>query len=382
MSKPRLLVAGPLPGRNDAVGGTKVSFAELLASFDASGTFDLQVVDTSRRVAHLSGLRRGASDCASFVRVLTQILRHARRADVVLFCASARALLYAGPPLQVAMRAAGKPFAVRAFGGNLDLVLETLPAWHRAAAERSVLAADLLLVQTRALLERFAARPNCRQHPTTRRASLRTRPRTGVARRFLFLGQLKTDKGLLLALEAIESLPEPCTLTVIGPALVDTPLERLRGCARARWLGALNPAEVARVIQEHDALLFSSTWAGEGYPGALIEALQAGLPVVASNWRALPELVEHERSGLLVPTRDARALTAAARRLTEDAELYAALSRGALVRGFELTPAHWHPRLEHWLLDLAAARPLSQVPAATLHGAARSAGTPRSRIPA
>ena len=54
----------------------------------------------------------------------------------------------------------------------------------------------------------------------------------------------------------------------------------------------------------------------EGFGIVLLEAMQSGLPVVASNATAIPELVEHDRTGLLFPPGDAEALAAALRSLT------------------------------------------------------------------
>ena len=49
-----------------------------------------------------------------------------------------------------------------------------------------------------------------------------------------------------------------------------------------------------------------------------MEAISSGVPVVASDISGIPEFVEHEGSGLLVPPRDRVALSDALRRLPED----------------------------------------------------------------
>jgi glycosyltransferase involved in cell wall biosynthesis len=77
----------------------------------------------------------------------------------------------------------------------------------------------------------------------------------------------------------------------------------------------------------------------EGIPVTLMEAMSVGLPVVASRISGIPELVEHERSGLLTPPGDAPALAAALRRLAASSELRAALGREArakVARDFDL----------------------------------------------
>jgi glycosyltransferase involved in cell wall biosynthesis len=59
----------------------------------------------------------------------------------------------------------------------------------------------------------------------------------------------------------------------------------------------------------------------DGIPNVLVEAMAVGLPVVSTTVAGVPELVEHERTGLLVPERDPGALASAMERLLQDAEL-------------------------------------------------------------
>jgi len=67
----------------------------------------------------------------------------------------------------------------------------------------------------------------------------------------------------------------------------------------------------------------------EGIPVALMEAMAAGLPVVATAISGIPELVAHERTGLLVPSGDANAIAAALERLAADPTLCARLGEAA-----------------------------------------------------
>lgn len=59
----------------------------------------------------------------------------------------------------------------------------------------------------------------------------------------------------------------------------------------------------------------------EGIPTVLMEAMASTVPVVASRLSGIPELVDHERSGLLVPPGDAHAIADALQRLSEDSSL-------------------------------------------------------------
>ncbi len=65
----------------------------------------------------------------------------------------------------------------------------------------------------------------------------------------------------------------------------------------------------------------------DGIPNVLVEAMAAGAPVVATAVSGIPELVEHEVNGLLIPSDDPEALADALLRLHDDPELTATLTR-------------------------------------------------------
>ena len=65
--------------------------------------------------------------------------------------------------------------------------------------------------------------------------------------------------------------------------------------------GSIAPDEVYKIISEQDALIFPSISPAEGYPGAVIESLLVGTPVIASNWLHLKEFLNHSNSILFEP---------------------------------------------------------------------------------
>jgi glycosyltransferase involved in cell wall biosynthesis len=68
----------------------------------------------------------------------------------------------------------------------------------------------------------------------------------------------------------------------------------------------------------------------EGFPRSAMEAAAMGLPVVATDIRGCRQVVEHESTGLLVPPRNAGALTDALARLAGDPGLRAAMGGAAV----------------------------------------------------
>jgi colanic acid/amylovoran biosynthesis glycosyltransferase len=94
----------------------------------------------------------------------------------------------------------------------------------------------------------------------------------------------------------------------------------------------------------------------EGLPTVLTEAMALKVPVVATPVTGIPELVEDERTGLLVPERDPAPLAGAIRRLIEEPETARRLAeagRARVERDFDL---HANVRELRTLFEAAAAR--------------------------
>jgi glycosyltransferase involved in cell wall biosynthesis len=81
-----------------------------------------------------------------------------------------------------------------------------------------------------------------------------------------------------------------------------------------RFLGFCH--DVTNYLAVADVFVHVPLWEGLGV--VVIEALSAGLPVVASRVGGIPELIEHERSGLLVPPQGPTALAGAIERVVRN----------------------------------------------------------------
>lgn len=53
------------------------------------------------------------------------------------------------------------------------------------------------------------------------------------------------------------------------------------------------------VLKDYFALLFPTYYSGEGFPGTIIDAYASGLPVIATNWRYNPEIIQHQVDGII-----------------------------------------------------------------------------------
>jgi glycosyltransferase involved in cell wall biosynthesis len=133
----------------------------------------------------------------------------------------------------------------------------------------------------------------------------------GGARVALAVSRLTAQKGIDVAIRALASLPEDVVLVVLGEGPERAALERLTrelGVEHRVFLLGRVP-DVAAWLRRADVFVHPARW--EGFGLAVLEAMLAGLPVVATNVSSLPELVVDGETGLLVPADDAAALAAA-----------------------------------------------------------------------
>jgi glycosyltransferase involved in cell wall biosynthesis len=144
----------------------------------------------------------------------------------------------------------------------------------------------------------------------------------------LCVANLRHDKGHRYLLDGIESLQEqglPCTLLIAGEGPERASLERQTGRLGidVRLLGAR--LDVPSLLARADVFVLPSLH--EGMSNAVMEAMAAGKPIVATAVGGTTELIEDR--GVLVPPGDPQALAGGVRRLLTDPELAGRLGEEA-----------------------------------------------------
>jgi glycogen synthase len=138
----------------------------------------------------------------------------------------------------------------------------------------------------------------------------------------MYLGRLARQKDVPTLVRAFGRLEEPASLVIIGDGpdrpRVDAAVGDLREAARSQVhrFGFRPHQEVPALLAAADVLVLPSIYEEMG--SILAEALQAGVPVVASRVGGIPTVVADGTTGLLVPPEDPDALAAAISRLITD----------------------------------------------------------------
>jgi len=115
--------------------------------------------------------------------------------------------------------------------------------------------------------------------------------------RAIYVGRITEEKGIMYLLKAI-SMVKGVSLSIVGEG---HDFDKIKDF-NFKYYGTLSHPELAKVLNEHDVLVFPSFM--EGFPNAVIEAMACGLSVIASNVGGIPEMVIHGHNGFLVPRKN------------------------------------------------------------------------------
>jgi len=331
----RVLTLGPLPSTITA--GTQVSYQQLVTFLGNRPDVHLSMLNTV-------GIRRnGLKGAVRFGRLLCRSIAFARKSDVVTLHCSTTALHIMGVTIFLVARLTGKPLIIRKFAG--DDYRTTLGKFGRYFAEFVLRHTDLYLVQTQQLVRLALDRglttvkwyPTSRPAPETHQTTLQDGQR---CLRFVYIGRVCEAKGMHVLAKAAKGLPKKAIIDVYGPWADDLERDVFDGCPKITYCGVLKPEEVIPTMQKYDASLLPTHFHQEGYPGAIVESYFAGLPVIATRWLAIPEIVD-ESVGILVEPKNADDFLQAMLRLSEDTALFQRLRSKTKAKAGFFSAEHW-----------------------------------------
>ncbi|GAA4707878.1 glycosyltransferase family 4 protein [Brevibacillus fulvus] len=337
MSKRKYLAMGPLP---PPIGGDTVLFSRLLRSrlLQEAG-IELEVIDTSRKEKESRLVRRlDVRDAQNAVRFLWRAIRLRPEVDGLLLWANNRFAYTLGLLLILLFSMRRKRVIIKLFGGDFAEEVARLPRWMQKLVKSLFSRVDYLLPETRGLCDFFRQRMGMAAEkvvhlpnflPYQPPISVHRLPVAGL--RTVFIGQIRTEKGVFDILEAVKRVPA-MTCTFYGPIFAREQArfqQLLAEIPRAAYGGVLSPGEVVDKIAEYDLLLLPSYHPGEGYPAAILEAFFAGVPVIATAWRMIPELVQHEVNGFLVKPNCPAEIAACVEKILSEPQRYELLSDNA-----------------------------------------------------
>jgi glycosyltransferase involved in cell wall biosynthesis len=133
-------------------------------------------------------------------------------------------------------------------------------------------------------------------------------------------GRLAPEKGIDVAIRAVGHLSDQVRLDIAGDGPARRDLEALAEAeapGQVVFHGRLPKDKLFDLLRSSSVAVVPSTWF-ENQPMAVLEAMAAGLPVIASDLGGLPELIDDGVDGLLVPPGDDKVLARAIDEMARD----------------------------------------------------------------
>ena len=151
--------------------------------------------------------------------------------------------------------------------------------------------------------------------------------------RMLYAGTWLDQRGIFYIRDTLRNLAgrlPQLTMTFAGCGVPSEEIQRFFGTEMAGRI-VVRPVVAADRMQElyseHDVFLFPSLM--EGLPSALLEAMATGMPVITTETCGMPDIVENEFNGLLIPPANAAAIEQSILRLAGSVELRQRLGEAA-----------------------------------------------------
>lgn len=133
----------------------------------------------------------------------------------------------------------------------------------------------------------------------------------------VFIGNLNKRKGTEYLIYAMKNLPYQCL--VIGDGKERRNLEQIAG-PNVKFLGKKSPEEIEKFLQSAAVLVLPAV-AGEGLPNVILEAMNYGVPVIATRIAGIPDVITHEKTGFVVKTHDPNEIEFYIKKIMKDPKL-------------------------------------------------------------
>lgn len=167
--------------------------------------------------------------------------------------------------------------------------------------------------------------------------------------RFVFLSRIIPMKGCGLILDAVRKLnavyQDRYVVDFFGPIEDDynkefiDKVEKLSNVSYKGFIDLRNEKDYD-ILASYDLMLFPTYWHGEGFPGIIIDAFIASLPVIASDWSLNSEIIEDGKTGLIISAKSVDALVEAMKRLIEDRGMIDEMSRNCKTHAMDYEVNH------------------------------------------
>jgi glycosyltransferase involved in cell wall biosynthesis len=345
----RILVVAP---SLDILGGQSVQAARLTSRLREEPVFEIGFLPINpglpgvlRKLQAIKYVRTVTTSLLYLATLLSRVPNY----DIIhIFSASYFSFLLAPTPAILIGKLYKKKIVLNYHSGEAE---DHLTRWRRSAIP-TIRLADEIAVPSEYLvrvLARFGLRARA-IYNTIETEAFQFRERRPVRPVFLSNRNLESHYGVdcvLRAFAIIQKRIPDARLTVAGDGSQRRALEQLTSVLGLKNIEFKGQVDHARVLALYDAAdIYLNGSLIDNQPLSLLEAFACGLPVVTTNPGGIPDIVSHERTGLMVQCGDYEGLAREALRLLNDAALAERITSQARQ---ECAKYSWDAVRERWL---------------------------------
>jgi len=242
-----------------------------------------------------------------------------RRYDIVSFHVTRDFHFTIAPVLWFWSKLLHKRVVYHLFGGGFHRQFERQPNFFKKIAQKTILKSDYFLVETLQMKDYFENKGyrNIIWLPNSRQPLKNLNLNKAYKKKLVFFSRIVPDKGVPELIQTAELLPDDYQLDVYGPLDPNYYTTNPFKNTKVHYKGIKHPDKVVETLLQYDVLLMPTYIKREGYPGIIIEALSAGIPVITTDCCVMSEMIKDGYNGFLVKIKDAKALTDAILRFNE-----------------------------------------------------------------
>jgi glycosyltransferase involved in cell wall biosynthesis len=326
----KLLIVGPLP---PPIGGSSVTIKSIIEELEKYSTISVDLINTSPPSYQLKKIMNiNLEKIRRMSHIIIQYIKKIGYCDAVLILANNFFITTIVIILLKIAKLFNRPMYIKPVGGDLDLYLLKKNKILKAYLLWVLRTADGLFLQTHHLklfLMKLGCK-NCHYIPGVRKLKHINIEKKGQSKslRLIFLAHIMKEKGALDLLKALQILSKSNDINVscdfYGPIYNDIEnkfYDEVAITPNAQYCGIAEAGTGTILISNYDVMVLPTYFICEGHPGVIIEAMHAGVPVISTLHRAIPELITDGKNGFLVPVRDSYSLSKAIREIALDYQL-------------------------------------------------------------
>lgn len=340
----KLIIVGPLP---PPVGGSPLTLKVMLEELKNYPNIQTTIINSSPlRDVRKNNTGFNFEKVRRMFTILAKYQRNIKGCDAILVFANDLFAFILVPILLWRAKREKKPFYLKPVGSGLDLYMEAHGKIIKPIMLKVLKSASGILAQTQFLTKWLQKEgcnnsyylPGCRSFNSIQ--PMQRQLNEDI--RLIYLAHIILLKGPLILLEALQKINlrggPKISCDFYGPIhddIKDSFNITLKKTPCAEYRGVAEAGKGTETIAQYDILVLPTCYETEGHPGVLIEAMHAGVPIISTQIRTLPELVDHGLNGLLVPVGDSDALADAIEKLALDRDLLKKMGQANFQKGIE-----------------------------------------------